>query len=76
MANRAKRCLEDGEVVEAIEIALRKNDVLKWRDEERFNFTLMHYAAFENCMTFLEAVLKDEKVFIIFMVTPLDNFIK
>ena len=49
--------------------------VMKWRDEGDANWTLIHHAAAYNCNKFLEAVFKDEKVVIIFLVTLLDNFI-
>ena len=62
MAKRVKRCLEEGKEDEAIEIVLRNNDVLKWRNGESHNETLMHNAADLNRNLFLEAVFNDEKV--------------
>ena len=62
MAKKVKQCIEEGKEDEAIDKVLENNDVLKWRDEESYNYTLMHYAASKNCNAFLEAVFGDEKV--------------
>ena len=63
LAKRAKECLTEED--EAFNLVLKDQDVMKWRDEEYYNWTLIHYAATFNYNTFLEKLFKDEKVVII-----------
>ena len=66
MAKKVERCLNQENEDEAIKIVSENKVVLKWRDEEGSNWTLIHKAArFAYCNTFLEAIFGDEKVFII-----------
>ena len=65
LAERIKHFLKEEREDEAIEEVAKNKDVMKWRDEEWYNVTLIHYAARYNCNTFLEMIFKDEKVVII-----------
>ena len=64
MARRVKACLIERKENEAFQIVVKHKDVLKWIDERWYNFTLMHYAARDNCNTFLVAVFGEEEVVI------------
>ena len=65
MAKRAKECLTERKEDEAFDLVLKDHDVMKWKNEEGTNWTLMHHAARENCNKFLEKIFKDKKVVII-----------
>ena len=66
MAKAVTRCLKDRYEDEAFQKVSETKDVLKWRDEECDNYTLIHYAASGNRNTFLEKIFKDKKVVINF----------
>ena len=57
-----KKLLDDEKDDEALSIAIKHPPVIKWKDELHFNYTLMHWAVYNNCSKFLSKLFEEEEV--------------
>ena len=62
MAKEVKEVIINQKGNDAFQIVLKNNNVLRWKDEEVLNRTLIHWAAYENQSDFLQQLLNNEKV--------------
>ena len=62
LAKNVRELLRNKNGNDAFQIALKNNNVLRWKDEECFNRTLILAAVVLNQFDFLQQLLNNEKV--------------
>ena len=62
LAKKVKELLRKENGDDAFQIVLENKSVIQWKDEERWNSTLIHWAVFENQSDFLQQMLNNENV--------------
>ena len=62
MAKNVKELLKNKKGNDAFQIVLKNNNVLRWKDEESDNRTLIHRAVLENQSDLLQQLLNNVKV--------------
>ena len=62
LAKNVKELLKNKKGNDAFQIVLKNNNVLRWKDEESDNRTLIHRAVLENQSDLLQQLLNNEEV--------------